>query len=87
MCVWLQVGGNSLLTMAVCSHVRLTLAVESNIPAAWLFVHQTIRSLAARISSDVLGPGFAQLAPLLPTVSLQADDGAKVPLTFQQVGV
>lgn len=81
----MQVGGNSLMTGAVCSHVRNALGVEANIPAAWLFTHQTVRSLADKISSDVLAPGAAQLAPLVPTVSLKADSNAMVPLTFQQV--
>jgi hypothetical protein len=87
-----QIGGNSLQTGSVCSRVRSALGVDANIPAAWLFVHQTIRSLAAKISQDVLAPGAVHVAPLLPTVTkLLADpaEGIQTPtmLSFQQVTV
>ena len=87
-----QIGGNSLQTGSVCSRVRSALGLHANIPAAWLFVHQTIRSLAAKIAQDVLAPGAVHAAPLLPTVSkLLADpaEGTQTPtqLSFQQVPV
>ena len=85
-----QIGGNSLQTGSVCSRVRSALGLHANIPAAWLFVHQTIRSLAAKIAQDVMAPGAVHAAPLLPTVSkLLADpaEGTHTPtqLSFQQV--
>ena len=87
-----QIGGNSLQTGSVCSRVRSALGLHANIPAAWLFVHQTIRSLAAKIAQDVLAPGAVHVAPLLPTVSkLLADpaEGTQTPtqLSFQQVPI
>ena len=72
--------------------MRAALGLDANIPAAWLFMHQTIRSLAAKISQDVLAPGAVHVAPLLPTVSkLLADpaEGIQTPtqLSFQQVTI
>ena len=86
----MQIGGNSLQTGSVCSRVRSALGLDANIPAAWLFVHQTIRSLAAKISLDVLAPGAVHVAPLLPTISKQLADPAEgiytpTRLSFQQV--
>jgi hypothetical protein len=74
----------------VCSHVRSALGIEANIPAGWLFTHQTIRSLADKIARDVLAPGAVGQAPLLPTVSqtlAHPADGmtTPTPLSFQQV--
>lgn len=88
----MQVGGNSLQTGAVCSHARSALGIEANIPAGWLFTHQTIRSLAGKIARDVLEPGAVRQAPLLPTVSqLLAHPAAELttpmPLSFQQVHI
>jgi AMP-binding enzyme/AMP-binding enzyme C-terminal domain len=84
-----QVGGNSLQTAAVASKVRSALGLEANIPSAWLFVHQTVRSLANRLSEDLLAAHDAPSAALLPTVStLLARSGTSAPcqLSFQQVG-
>jgi hypothetical protein len=85
-----QIGGNSLQTGSVCSRVRSALGLDANIPAAWLFMHQTIRAFAAKIAQDVLAPGAVHVAPLLPTVSRQLADPAEgihtpTQLSFQQV--
>ena len=83
-----ELGGNSLSTAAVCTLVRKELALEQDIPGAWLFTHQTIRSLSDKIWDDLLGSGVPRRAPLLPTVSgAAAGDGTVAPtlLSFQQV--
>ncbi len=74
----------------MCARVRSALALEQDIPAAWLFTHQTIRLLADKISRDVLSDGGPKLAPLLPAVSSKlaaAGGGLDEPtaLSFQQV--
>lgn len=85
----IQVGGNSLQTATVASKVRVALGLEANIPSALLFIHQTVRSLAKRLSDDLLASRDALSAALLPTVSLrlaQSGIGAPSQLSFQQVG-
>jgi hypothetical protein len=73
----------------VTSRVRSALELEANIPSAWLFVHQTVKSLAKRVSDDLLASRNAPSAALLPTVSTQlAKLGSSAPsrLSYQQVG-
>jgi hypothetical protein len=60
------------------------LELEANIPSAWLFVHQTVRSLAKRVSEDLLASRNAPSAALLPTISTQLARSSH--LSFQQVG-
>ena len=88
----MQIGGNSLQTGSVCSRVRSALGLHANIPAAWLFVHQTIRTLAAKIAQDIMAPGAVHVAPLLPTVSkllAHPAEGIQTPtqLSFQQARI
>ena len=87
---WMQAGGTSLQTGAVCSCVRKALGLKANIPAAWLFTGQTVRALASRISHEVLAPNASCSLALLPAASkAQAAlaDANNVPmvLSFQQV--
>ena len=85
-----QLGGNSLQAGAIASRLRAALALEHDVPAAWLFVHQTIELLAEQISRSMLAADVPQLAPLRPSVSQKlARRGAALhgiaPLSFQQV--
>jgi Phosphopantetheine attachment site len=82
-----ELGGNSLSTGAVCSRVCRELALEQDVPAAWLFTHQTIRALADKISEEILQSSAAARTPLLPTISSGVAEGADVkpaPLSYQQ---
>jgi Phosphopantetheine attachment site len=82
-----ELGGNSLSTGAVSSRVCQELPLEQSFPAAWLFTHQTIHTLAAKVSEEMLHPGASARTPLLPVISgAAAADGAvtPAPLSYQQ---
>ena len=82
-----ELGGNSLSTGAVSSHVCRELALDQSFPAAWLFTHQTIRALADKVSEEMLHPGASARTPLLPVISgaAAAEGGvALAPLSYQQ---
>lgn len=83
-----ELGGNSLSTGAVCSRICQELALEQDVPAAWLFTHQTIRALADKVSQEILHPSSSARTPLLPIISgaVAEDGGVKpAPLSYQQV--
>ena len=82
-----ELGGNSLSTGAVCSRVCQELALEQDVPAAWLFSYQTIRALADKISEEILHPSASARMPLLPAISAAVAQGAgtkPAPLSYQQ---
>ena len=85
----MQLGGNSLRAGAVASRVRKALALEQDVPAAWLFVHQTIRQLAEQISRSMVAAG-PLLTPLRPSASTRLLDPSTgldtaAEISFQQV--
>ncbi len=67
---------------SVTTHVRAALGFQCSIPGVWLFSHQTIRALAAKLS--IIEGKVARPALLLKAAANQAAD-ANRPLTFQQV--
>lgn len=55
----------------MASRVRAALGITQDMPAAWVFSHQTIRLLADQVSRRLLAEESEQQAQLLPSVSGQ----------------
>jgi hypothetical protein len=81
----LQLGGNSLQAGAVASRLRKSLALQQDVPAAWVYTYQTIRLLANQIARHAHSSAVQRL-PLLPSISKEAATGSNMHarLSFQQ---
>ena len=95
-----QLGGNSLQAGQVTARIRSGLGVSADIPAAWVFSHQTIRLLADKVKRDVMAaaedpnapppppPLAAVVSPMLGSLTMRdryTSARGTVAISFQQV--
>ncbi len=80
---WFELGGNSLQAGQVAALVRSQLGVQAEIQSIWLFEHQTVRLLAAKIQRDVLDKAEDPNAPPPLTPLDNAVSAAMAQLTMR----